>query len=112
MTMDLILEEWVFYPISTSNSNLEKKIIKNIVEKTVNGLRKESFTYEGFYFGLMIKNEEPYVIEYNARFGDPECQTLLRNLDNDFLELLLSTTNDELSKTKISTKKKSVVCVV
>ena len=52
----------------------------------------------------MIKNEEPYVIEYNVRFGDPECQTLLRNLDNDFLELLLSTTNDELSKKNIHQK--------
>ena len=102
-----------FTPSRLITSNLEKKIIKNIVEKTVNGLRKESFTYRGIlFFGLMIKNEEPYVIEYNVRFGDPECQTLLRNLDNDFLELLLSTTNDELSKKKISTKKKSVVCVV
>ena len=102
-----------FTPSRLMTNNLEKKIIKNIVEKTVNGLRKESFTYRGIlFFGLMIKNQEPYVIEYNVRFGDPECQTLLRNLDNDFLELLLSTTNDELSKTKISTKKKSVVCVV
>ena len=89
-----------FTPSKLMTNNLEK-IIKNIVKKTVTGLKKEKFTYRGIlFFGLMIKNEEPYVIEYNVRFGDPECQTLLRNLNSDFLELLLSTTNDELSEKK------------
>ena len=102
-----------FTPSRLVTNNLEKKIIKNVVKKTLTGLKKEKFTYRGIlFFGLMIKNEEPYVIEYNVRFGDPECQTLLRNLNSDFLELLLSTTNDELSEIKISHKKKSVVCVV
>ena len=60
----------------------------------------------------MIKNNEPYVIEYNVRFGDPECQTLLRKLNTDFLKILASTTKDELGKIKITNSEKSVVCVV
>ena len=92
---------------------MEKKIIKNIIEKTFLGFKKESFTYRGIlFFGLIIKNNEPYVIEYNVRFGDPECQTLLRKLNTDFLEIITSITKDELGKIKITNSRKSVVCVV
>jgi len=102
-----------FTPSKKVTKNLEKKIIKNIIEKTFLGLKKENFTYRGIlFFGLMIKNNEPYVIEYNVRFGDPECQTLLRKLNTDFLKILASTTKDELGKIKITNSEKSVVCVV
>ena len=60
----------------------------------------------------MIKNNEPYVIEYNARFGDPECQTLLRNLKTDLLKIFISTTEDKLHTQNIENFNKSVVCVV
>ena len=46
----------------------------------------------------MIKNNIPYIIEYNVRFGDPECQTLLRDLKTDLLEIFLATTENKLSK--------------
>ena len=65
-----------------------------------------------FFFGLMIKNNKPYVIEYNVRFGDPECQTLLRDLKTDLLDIFLATIEDELSKIKISKYNMKVICVV
>ena len=102
-----------FTPSKKVSKNLEKKIIKNIIEKTFLGFKKENFTYRGvLFFGLMIKNNEPYVIEYNVRFGDPECQTLLRKLKTDFLKILTSITKDELEKIQITKSRKSVVCVV
>ena len=102
-----------FTPSKKVSKSLEKKIIKNIIEKTFLGFKKENFTFRGvLFFGLMIKNNEPYVIEYNVRFGDPECQTLLRKLKTDFLEILISITKDELEKIQITNSRKSVVCVV
>ena len=60
----------------------------------------------------MIKNNIPYIIEYNVRFGDPECQTLLRDLKTDLLEIFLATTENKLSKIKILKYHKNIVCVV
>ena len=65
-----------------------------------------------FFFGLMIKNNTPYIIEYNVRFGDPECQTLLRDLKTEILDIFLATTEDRLSKIKISKYNMNIVCVV
>ena len=102
-----------FTPSKKVSKNLEKKIIKNVIEKTFLGLKKENFIYRGIlFFGLIIKNKEPYVIEYNVRFGDPECQTILRKLKTDFLEILSSITKDKLGEIKITNSRKSVVCVV
>lgn len=102
-----------FTPSKRVNQNLERKILNQIVKKTFIGLKKEKFVYRGILFiGLMITNKGPYVIEFNVRFGDPECQTLLRNLKSDILKIFLSTARDELSKVKIQKENKSVVCVV
>ena len=60
----------------------------------------------------MIKNNIPYIIEYNVRFGDPECQTLLRDLKTDLLEIFLATTENKLSNIKILKYHKNIVCVV
>ena len=60
----------------------------------------------------MITANGPYVIEYNVRFGDPECQTLLRNLKTDFLALIKSNIEDRLEYMNIQKDKMSVVCVV
>ena len=60
----------------------------------------------------MIKNNTPYIIEYNVRFGDPECQTLLRDLKTEILDIFLATTEDKLSKIKISKYNMNIVCVV
>ena len=60
----------------------------------------------------MINKNEPFVIEYNVRFGDPECQTLLRTLESDLLEILLATSSNQLSSIKIKKNYDSVICVV
>jgi len=102
-----------FTPSRLMTKNLEKKIIKDIVGKTFTGLKKEKFVYRGIlFFGLIVKKNKPYIIEFNVRFGDPECQTLLRNLKSDILTLFLSTTQDQLKQTVIKSSKNSVVCVV
>ena len=102
-----------FYPSKKMNKNIENKIIDHVLKRTFLGLKNENITYRGvLFFGLMIKNNEPYVIEYNARFGDPECQTLLRNLKTDLLKIFISTTEDKLHTQNIENFNKSVVCVV
>ena len=76
-------------------------------------LKKTKLIIEGvIFFGLMIKNNTPYIIEYNVRFGDPECQTLLRDLKTEILDIFLATTEDRLSKIKISKYNMNIVCVV
>ena len=65
------------------------RIIKEIIEPTINGLNKKNIDYKGvIYFGLMITKSGPKVIEYNCRFGDPECQTIMPLMDQNFVFLL------------------------
>jgi len=102
-----------FTPSKLVNKNLEEKIYKIIIKKTFNGLKKDKIDYRGvIFFGLMIKNNTPYIIEYNVRFGDPECQTLLRDLKTEILDIFLATTEDRLSEIKISKYNMNIVCVV
>ena len=71
-----------------SESSL-KRIIKEIIEPTIDGLLRHDINYRGvLYFGLMLTTSGPKVIEYNCRFGDPECQTIMPLMDNDFVILL------------------------
>ncbi len=102
-----------FTPSNKVGKKLEKKILDKIVKKTILGIKKENLNFRGIlFFGLMIKNNEPFVIEYNVRFGDPECQTLLRTLKSDLLEILLASCSDKLSSIKIKKNLDSVICVV
>ena len=69
--------------------------------------------YKGFlYAGLMIVNNEPYLIEYNVRMGDPECQTILPKLKSDFLEIILGCCSGELSNIEINWHDKKSLCIV
>ena len=70
-----------YSPIKIFNTKIEKKIITKIVKPTLQALKKRGEYYRGFlYVGLMIKNGEPFLIEYNVRMGDPECQVILPRL--------------------------------
>ena len=70
-------------------------------------------TYKGFlYAGLMIKNNEPYLIEYNIRMGDPECQVLMMRLKTDLFEIIKSATKNKISSLKIKWSKKSAITIV
>ena len=102
-----------YSPSRLINKNLESKIINKIINPTLNGLRDLGIKYKGFlYAGLMIKNEEPYLIEYNVRMGDPECQTILPKLETDLFEILLSCCDGKLNELKIQWNEKKSMSIV
>ncbi len=92
---------------------LEEKIKKKIIDPTLRAMKDLGYPYKGFlYAGLMIKNNEPYLIEYNIRMGDPECQVLLMRLQTDLLEILDFATNDKLNNLKIDWKTENCITIV
>jgi len=92
---------------------LDKKILSKIIEPTIQGLKEIGTNYKGFlYAGLMIVEGEPYLIEYNVRMGDPECQTILPKLKSDLLEIFLSCCNEKLNETEIVWHNKKSLCIV
>ena len=101
------------YSPSPIINKLIEKIINKIVKPTLAALRKKRRPYKGFlYVGLMIKNNEPYLIEYNIRMGDPECQVILPRLKTDLIKLIINTINNKLNKTKIEWKKDKCMTIV
>jgi phosphoribosylamine--glycine ligase len=90
------------------------KVAKEIVEPTIDELNKKNIDYRGvIYFGLMITNSGPKVIEYNCRFGDPECQTIMPLMDQNFVFLLEKCSMGNLEgNEKIVTSNKVSGCVV
>ena len=103
-----------YSPAPIINKLLKEKIIKKIVEPTLLALKRENNPYKGFlYVGLMIKNNEPYLIEYNVRMGDPECQVILPRLKTDLAKILYNAASNNLSKINIRwTNKKSMTIVL
>ena len=102
-----------YSPSRLINEELDKKIMSKIIEPTIQGLKEIGATYKGFlYAGLMIVNNEPYLIEYNVRMGDPECQTILPKLKSDLLKIFLSCCDEKLNKTEIKWHNKKSLCVV
>ncbi len=102
-----------YYTSRLFNNKLEKKIINKIILPTLKYLKKENGKYIGFlYAGLMIIDNEPFLIEYNVRMGDPECQTILPLLDNDFVDVLNHCMNGTLNKIDLNWKNKKSVCIV
>ena len=98
-------------PSPFMNDELLKNINKQIVEPTMNGLRNAKIDFYGFmYFGLMVKDNQPKVLEYNCRLGDPETQCLMLQLDSDLLEVLLDALSNNLEN--ISWSKQSSMGVV
>ena len=102
-----------YCPSNLIDLKLKEKILNKIIEPTFKALRDLGEEYIGFlYAGLMIKNNEPFLIEYNVRMGDPECQTILPLLKSDFLDLILACTNKELQNFNMLWKSKKSLCVV
>ena len=102
-----------YSPAPLLTSALDEKIKKKIIEPTLKSMKKMGHPYKGFlYAGLMISKDEPYLIEYNIRMGDPECQVLMMRLKTDLLEIVDCATKNEISRLKIEWEKKSSITVV
>jgi len=103
-----------YSPTPMVNDDLEKKIQEKIINKTIQAMRDEGNSFQGFlYAGIMVKDNEPYVLEYNVRMGDPECQPITMRMDFDLYAYLIACTEEKLSEMpKPSWKSKSAVCVV
>ena len=102
-----------YSPAPIINNILEKKIINKIVNPTLLALKKKRNAYTGFlYVGLMIKNNEPYLIEYNVRMGDPECQVIIPRLKTDLVKIINAAVENKLNKIKIKWKKEKCISIV
>ena len=102
-----------YSPALIISKSLERKIISKIIKPTLKALKKKKCPYKGFlYVGLMIKNDEPYLIEYNIRMGDPECQVILPRLKTDLVSIFSSSVEDNLKKTKIQWNKNKSMTIV
>jgi phosphoribosylamine---glycine ligase len=102
-----------YSPSRLINDELETKILDKIIKPTIKGLLEKGSEYKGFlYAGLMIKENEPFLIEYNVRMGDPECQTILPKLKTDILEIFLACCEKKLNIIDIDWLNKRSLCVV
>ena len=102
-----------YSPSRLINSNLDKKIINKIIKPTLKGLKDMGTNFKGFlYAGLMIVNNEPYLIEYNVRMGDPECQTILPKLKTDIIDIFTACCENNLSSVNIEWHEEKSLCIV
>tara|TARA_Y100000590_G_scaffold333996_1_gene379963 strand:- start:2712 stop:3980 length:1269 start_codon:yes stop_codon:yes gene_type:complete len=102
-----------YSPAPLLTTKLEKKIKEKIINPTIKAMKKLNHPYKGFlYAGLMINNGEPYLIEYNIRMGDPECQVLMMRLKTDLVEILDRATKNQLKNYKIEWNNKSCITIV
>ncbi len=102
-----------YSPSNIINKDIENKVINRIIKPTLAALKHKKKNYTGFlYAGLMIKNGEPYLIEYNVRMGDPECQVILPRLKTDFLKIINYSVQNKLNKIKINWKNKKCMTIV
>ena len=102
-----------YSPAPLLTDKLEEKIRKKIIEPTLKAMKDLGHPYKGFlYAGLMIIKEEPYLIEYNIRMGDPECQVIMMRLETDLLEIIDTAIKNKISNLKIEWTKKNSITIV
>ena len=102
-----------YSPAPIMNKELEEKTINKIIKPTIKAMNDYGSPYIGIlYAGLMIKDNEPKLIEYNVRFGDPECQVIIPRLENDLVELLVNVKDKNLDNYKLKWKENFAITVV
>ena len=102
-----------YSPSAIINEELKNKIENKIIIPTLEGMKKNGNAFKGFlYAGLMINKSEPFLIEYNIRMGDPECQPIMTRLESDLCEIIKSATENNLDKININWKSKKSMCIV
>jgi phosphoribosylamine--glycine ligase len=100
-------------PVPFADEVFMQKVKERVIEPTINGFNQEGFVYKGFVFiGLIKVNNEPYVIEYNCRMGDPETEVVIPRLKNDLVEMLVSTAKGEVDQIKIEQDPRFAVTMV
>ncbi|MCZ4243458.1 phosphoribosylamine--glycine ligase [Pedobacter punctiformis] len=100
-------------PVPFASAEFLKKIEDRIIKPTVEGLKKDNIDYTGFiFFGLIKVGEEPYVIEYNARMGDPETESVVPRIENDLVELFIATANKTLNQVKLVISEQTAATVM
>ena len=100
-------------PVPFADAEFMQKVEERIVKPTINGFRSEGMVYKGFVFVGLIKVEnEPYVIEYNCRMGDPETEVVIPRLQNDLVELLVATAKGEVDQVTIQQDPRFAVTMV
>ncbi|MDA9177651.1 phosphoribosylamine--glycine ligase [Candidatus Pelagibacter sp.] len=102
-----------YSPSRLESDILDKKILTKIIKPTLKGLNELDTNFKGFlYAGIMVVKNEPYLIEYNVRMGDPECQTILPRLKTDFFEIIKSVIDQNLHNQKIEWHEDKSISVV
>ncbi|AQG81607.1 phosphoribosylamine--glycine ligase [Spirosoma montaniterrae] len=100
-------------PVVFANESFLRKVDEKVVKPTLAGLQQEGIRYQGFIFvGLMKVNGEPFVIEYNARMGDPETEVVLPRIQTDLVELMVATADGELDKITLQISGQTAVTTV
>ncbi len=102
-----------YTPAPVITAEMTERIMTTIIQPTIDAMALEGYPYKGvLYAGLMITDDGPKLLEYNVRFGDPECQALMIRLDSDLLEALLACAEGRLKKIKLKWKKEAALVVV
>jgi len=103
-----------YSPTPIIDDMLAKKIQEDVIEKTIESMKNEGIVFKGFlYAGIMLRDGKPYVLEYNVRMGDPECQPITMRMDFDLYDYLVASADGTLSSMPpINWNKKFAVCVV
>jgi len=100
-------------PVIFADPTFMKRVEERVIKPTIAGLQKENIAYKGFVFvGLMNVKGEPYVIEYNARMGDPETEVVMPRIKSDFVELLIAVAKGELRGKSVETHSNYAMTVV
>ncbi|MDZ7839040.1 MAG: phosphoribosylamine--glycine ligase [Actinomycetota bacterium] len=102
-----------YSPVPWADKPLMDKIVNQIIEPTCRGLESEQIDYRGIlYAGLMISDGQPYLLEYNCRFGDPETQAVLPRMEDDLLPYLIDCARGQLKAGEAAWSRKKCVCVI
>ncbi len=100
-------------PVPFADQEFMQKIIDRVVEPTIQGLQKDKLDYQGFvFFGLIKVNDDPFVIEYNVRMGDPESEVVIPRISTDLLELFLAMGSDKFGEMQVDFSKEAATTVM
>lgn len=100
-------------PVPFATASFMQKVENTIIIPTIEGLKKENIDYKGFiFFGLIKVGDNPWVIEYNCRLGDPETEVIIPRLENDLVGLFIATAQQRLHEVQINIDRKKAVTIM